>query len=72
MKTPALLLLLALSLPAVHAMKQPATLVSHRGFFKAGGVLYLDDGARLRKIRITTLVELSGSFERFQYQFVEG
>ena len=63
---------LALTLPAVHAMKQPATLVSHRGFYKAGNVLYLDDGARLRKVKVTTLVELSGSFERFQYQFVEG
>ena len=63
---------LALSLPTVQAMKQPATLVSHRGFYKAGNILYLDDGARLRKIKVTTLVELSGSFERFQYQFVEG
>ena len=63
---------LALALPAVNAMKQPATLVSHRGFFKTGNVLYLDDGARLRKVKVTTLVELSGSFERFQYQFVEG
>ena len=62
---------LALTLPAVHAMKQPATLVSHRGFYKAGTILYLDDGARLRKIKLTTLVELSGSFERFQYQLVE-
>jgi hypothetical protein len=63
---------LALALPEVHAMKQPATLVTHRGFYKAGNILYLDDGFRLRKIKVAALVELSGSFERFQYQFVEG
>ncbi len=63
---------LALALPEVHAMKQPATLVTHRGLFKSGTLLYLDDGYRLRKVKVTTLVELSGSFERFQYQFVEG
>jgi cyclic-di-GMP-binding protein len=61
---------LALALPQVSAMKQPATLVTHRGFYKAGNILYLDDGYRLRKIKVATLLELSGSFERFQYEFV--
>lgn len=59
---------LALGLPEMRAMKQPATLITQRGFHKPGRVLFLDDGFRLRKIKASTLVELSGSFERFQYQ----
>lgn len=63
-------LFLALALPEMPAMKQPATLVTHRGFYKPGNLLYLDDGFRLSKIKVTALVELSGSFERFQYETV--
>jgi len=59
---------LALALPAVHAMKQPATLLTPRGFFKTGRVLSLDNSYHTRQIKATKLVELSGSFERFQYE----
>jgi hypothetical protein len=62
---------LALALPEVHAMKQPATLISQRGFFKPGRILYLDNSYRTRQIKATKLVELSGSFERFQYEQIE-
>jgi len=63
---------LALALPEVHAMKQPATLLTPRGFFKPGRVLYLDNSYRTRQIKAVKLVELSGSFERFQYEIIEG
>jgi hypothetical protein len=64
--------LLALALPEVRAMKQPATLVTPRGFYKPGRVLYLDNGFRTRQIKASKLVELSGAFERFQYELVAG
>ena len=63
---------LALALPEVHAMKQPATLLTPRGFFKPGRILYLDNSYRTRQIKAVKLVELSGSFERFQYEIIEG
>ena len=63
---------LALALPEVHAMKQPATLLTPRGFFKPGRILYLDNSYRTRQIKAVKLVELSGSFERFQYEMIEG
>ena len=62
---------LALGLPEVRAMKQPATLITQRGLHKVGRILFLDDGFRLRKIKLSTLLELSGSFERFHYQFID-
>jgi len=62
---------LALALPEVHAMKQPATLLTPRGFFKSGRILYLDNSYHTRQIKATKLVELSGSFERFQFQAIE-
>ena len=62
---------LALALPEVHAMKQPATLLTPRGFFKSGRILYLDNSCRTRQIKAVKLVELSGSFERFQYEMIE-
>jgi hypothetical protein len=62
---------LALALPEVHAMKQPASLLAPRGFFKSGRILYLDNSHRARRIKVTKLVELSGSFERFQYETID-
>jgi hypothetical protein len=62
---------LALALPEVHAMKQPATLLTPRGIFKSGRIMNLDNSYRTRQIKAVKLVELSGSFERFQYEMVE-
>jgi len=61
---------LALALPEVKAVKQPPTLVSARGFFKPGRILSLDNGYRTRQVRASTLVELTGAFERFQYETI--
>jgi len=63
--------LLALALPEVRPMKQPPTLITPRGFFKTDRVFYLDNGFRTRQIRAQKLVELSGAFERFQYEAID-
>jgi hypothetical protein len=63
---------LALSLPEVKAMKQPATLVTARGFYKPNRIFNLDNGYRTRQIKAVKLVELTGNFERFQYEHIDG
>lgn len=62
---------LALALPEMRPLKLPVTLITQRGIYKSGRILLLDDGFRLRRIKAVNLVELSGSFERFHYQFTE-
>jgi hypothetical protein len=57
----------ALLLPEIPALKQPASLVTARGVYKPGRVFYLDNGARLYRVRITRPDEISHSFERFQF-----
>jgi len=61
---------LALTLPEVKPMKQPSTLITARGFYKPNRVFYLDNAYRTRQIRALKLVELTGAFERFQYEFI--
>jgi hypothetical protein len=60
----------ALLLPEIPALKQPRTLVTHRGVYKPRREIYFDDGFRLHKIRLTKPVEVSHAFERFQYEVV--
>jgi hypothetical protein len=60
--------LLALELPEIKPLRQPASLVTPRGLFKAGRLFYLDNGYQTRQIRSLKLVELSNAFERFQFQ----
>jgi len=62
---------LALALPEVRATKQPSTIVTQRGFFKSGRILYLDDGYRTKQVKAVKLVELSGAFERFQFEHLD-
>ena len=62
---------LALNLPEVKPMKQPETLVTVRGFYKPNRIFYLDNAYRTRQIKALKLIELSGSFERFQYEFID-
>lgn len=60
--------LAALWLPAIAALKQPQTLVTPRNVFKPNRVIYLDDGQRLERIVARQLIEVTPTFERFQYQ----
>jgi len=62
---------LALELPEVKPMKQPATLITERGCFKPNRIFSLDNGYRTRQIKAFRLVELTGAFERFQYEYID-
>jgi cyclic-di-GMP-binding protein len=61
----------ALLLPEVKPLRQARTLVTPRGMYKPGGRLFLDDGYRSHPIQAGKLVNVTGSFEQFQFDFVE-
>ncbi len=61
----------ALVLPEVKPIRQPPTVIARRGLFKPGRVLVLDDGYRARRVLATRLVELTSSFEQFQFKSIE-
>lgn len=58
----------ALILPEVASLKQKATLVTHRGVYRPNRTIYLDDGARLRRVTIADPMEFTSSYERFQFR----
>lgn len=58
---------MALLLPEVKALRQAATLITHRGMFAPGRLLILDNGYRTHQIRATKLINVTGSFEQFQF-----
>ena len=58
----------ALLLPEVAALKMPPSLVTHRGVFKPRREIYMDNGYRLYKLRITEPIEFAASYERFQFE----
>lgn len=58
---------LALLLPEMAALKQPATLISVRGIYKPARTLQLEENGKLTDIMLTRLVERSNNFERFQF-----
>ncbi len=61
----------ALRLPALKLLRQPETLVTPCGSFKPQGMLILDDGYRTHRIRPTRLVNLTGSFEQFEFALLD-
>ncbi len=60
----------AIILPEITAMKQQQSLIIHKGIFKQGRELYVDDGASLRKIQATKLLEETPIFSRFEYDYI--
>ncbi len=58
---------MALLLPEVKALRQASTLITHRGVFAPGRQLILDNGYRTHQIRATKLINVTGSFEQFQF-----
>lgn len=58
----------ALLLPKFPALKQSETVLVQRGVYRPGRIVYIDDGCRLYPVRATQLVEITGAFERFQYE----
>ncbi len=58
---------MALHLPEVKALRQATTLITPRGMFAPGRQLILDNGYRTHQIRATKLINVTGSFEQFQF-----
>lgn len=58
----------ALLLPEIKPLKQPQTLVTHRGAFKPEPGIFMDDGYTLFHIVPTRLIEASHSFEQFSFK----
>ena len=58
----------ALILPEIKAMRQPETLLTPRGVFKEDHHVYMDDSRMLNRALGTRLIEVTGSYERFQYE----
>jgi hypothetical protein len=57
----------ALLLPAIEALKQPASLIALPGSYAPARVLELEDRDGVRRLLATRLVERTTSFERFQF-----
>lgn len=60
----------ALLLPEIKPLKQPQTLVTHRGVFKPETGVFMDNGCRLYRIMPTRLIEASHSFEQFSFDIL--
>lgn len=57
--------------PELPALNQAESLITPRGVFKTGRIIYMDDGRMLHRIKSQELVEITGAFERFHYGKVE-
>ena len=60
----------ALLLPEIKPLKQPQTLVTHRGVFRPDTGVFMDNGCRLYHIAPSRLVEASHSFEQFSFEIL--
>ncbi len=59
-----------LLLPELSAIKQAASVITARGFCKAGDTLTLNSANKPSKILINKLAERTARFERFQYDLI--
>ena len=60
----------ALLLPEIKPLKQPQTLITHRGVFKPELGIFMDNGYRLFRIAPARLIEASQSFEQFSFNIL--
>jgi hypothetical protein len=60
----------ALLLPEIKPLKQPQTLVTHRGVFKPDTGVFMDNGCRLYHVAPARLIEASHSFEQFSFDIL--
>jgi len=60
----------ALLLPEIKPLKQPQSLVTHRGVCKPDSLIYMDNGYRLYKIEPAKLIEAGHSFEQFRFEIL--
>lgn len=57
----------AIILPEVSALKQKQSIIAPRGSFQRERQIYVDDGRSLRHAIATKLLEVTGSYERFEF-----
>ncbi len=62
---------MALRLPEMKPLQQPETLIAPRGTFKPGRALLLDNSYRTYQIQPTKLINITGSFEQFQFTYLK-
>lgn len=60
----------ALLLPEIKPLKQPQTLVTHRGVFRPDTGVFMDNGCHLYRVAPTRLIEASHSFEQFSFDIL--
>lgn len=60
----------ALLLPEIKPLKQPQTLITHRGVFRPENGVFMDNGYRLYRVAPTRLIEASHSFEQFSFDIL--
>jgi hypothetical protein len=60
----------ALLLPEIKPLKQPQTLITHRGVCKRGIAVFMDNGYHLYRIMPTRLLASSHAFEQFQFDIL--
>lgn len=57
----------AIILPELPVLKQAQSLIAPRGTFRLERAVYMDDGSSLRRAIATKLIEVTGSYERFEF-----
>jgi cyclic-di-GMP-binding protein len=60
----------ALLMPELGGIKQPASIITARGFCKIGDTLNCNADGKLSKLMINALVERTTRFERFQFSLI--
>jgi hypothetical protein len=60
----------ALLLPEIKPLKQPQTLVTHRGVFKPDTGVFMDNGCCLYHVAPARLIEATHSFEQFSFDIL--
>jgi hypothetical protein len=61
---------LAIMLPAIPALQQPSTLITHKGLFRPERNLFVETGTELRMVRAKRVIEETPSFEWFEYSIL--
>jgi len=60
----------ALLLPAMQALKQPATIVAEKSSLQRGQQFFMDNGYQMNEARATRVLESTTAFERFEFSII--
>ena len=61
----------ALLLPAMQALKQPATIVAEKSSLQRGQQFFMDNGYQMNEARATRVLESTTAFERFEFSITQ-